>query len=152
MRCTRCGHLEDKVIDSRAAHDGEIIRRRRMCVRCGHRYTTREEIVKAHLRIIKRDGRHEDLDRNKLISGIQRACEKRPVSAEQVDTLVDTIISELESEYEREVPSESIGEKVMEKLEKLDEVAYVRFASVYRRFKDVNQFLNAIETLAGKTP
>ena len=151
MRCTRCGHLEDKVIDSRASHNGDIIRRRRMCVQCGHRFTTREEILKAELRVIKRDGRHEDLDRNKLINGIRRACEKRPIGDEQIENLVDSILTDLESEFEREVPSESIGEKVMEKLEKLDEVAYVRFASVYRRFKDVNQFLNAIEGLVGKT-
>lgn len=151
MRCTRCGHLEDKVIDSRAAHDGDVIRRRRMCVQCGHRFTTREEIVKTRLRVIKRDGRHEDLDRNKLLSGILKACEKRPIGTEQVENLVDALLTELESEFEREVPTESIGEKVMEKLEKLDEVAYVRFASVYRRFKDVNQFLHAIEGMVGKT-
>ena len=151
MRCSRCGHMEDKVIDSRATRNGEVIRRRRLCVQCGHRYTTREEIVRADLRIIKRDGRHEDFDRNKLFSGIQRACEKRPISVEQIDNLVDSIVSELESEFEREVPSEMIGEKVMAKLEALDNVAYVRFASVYRRFKDVNQFLNAIEGLVGKS-
>jgi transcriptional repressor NrdR len=150
MRCGRCGHLEDKVIDSRATRNGEVIRRRRMCAQCGHRFTTREEIVKAELHVIKRDGRHEDLERNKLISGIEKACEKRPISTEQIETLVDTIITELESEYEREVPSEAIGAKVMEKLEKLDEVAYVRFASVYRRFKDVNQFLSAVEGLINK--
>jgi len=151
MRCARCGHLEDKVIDSRAAHNGLVIRRRRMCVKCGHRFTTREEVIKTQLRVIKRDGRHEELDRNKLVTGIQKACEKRPVSPEQIETAVDAIISELENEFEREMPSEAIGAKVMEKLEKLDEVAYVRFASVYRRFKDVNQFLNAIEGLVGKT-
>jgi len=151
MRCTRCGHLEDKVIDSRAAHNGTVIRRRRMCEKCGHRFTTREEIVKTSLRVIKRDARHEDLDRNKLINGIAKACEKRPISAEQIENIVDTILTELENEYEREVPTEAIGEKVMEKLNKLDEVAYVRFASVYRRFRDVNQFLHAIEGLVAKT-
>lgn len=151
MRCTRCGHLEDKVIDSRAAHNGAVIRRRRMCEKCGHRFTTREEIVKASLKIIKRDGRHEEFDRNKLVNGIAKACEKRPISAEQIENIVDTILAELENDFEREVPSEAIGEKVMEKLEKLDEVAYVRFASVYRRFRDVNQFLHAIEGLVGKT-
>ena len=151
MRCTRCGHLEDKVIDSRAAHNGAVIRRRRMCEKCGHRFTTREEIVKASLRIIKRDGRHEEFDRNKLVNGIAKACEKRPISAEQIENIVDTVLAELENDFEREVPSEAVGEKVMEKLEKLDEVAYVRFASVYRRFRDVNQFLHAIEGLVGKT-
>ena len=97
------------------------------------------------LHIIKRDGRHEELSREKLINGVTRACEKRSVSLDQIESLVDSIITELENEYEREVPSEVIGEKVMERLEKIDEVAYVRFASVYRRFKDVNQFINAIQ-------
>lgn len=150
MRCPRCGHTEDKVIDSRASRNSDVIRRRRMCEGCGHRFTTREEVVKVGLHVIKRDGRHEDFDRNKLVSGIARACEKRPISMEQIEGLVDGITAELESEFEREVPSETIGEKVMERLNKLDEVAYVRFASVYRRFRDVNQFLNAIQGLVGK--
>ena len=145
MRCPRCGHDEDKVIDSRASRGGEIIRRRRVCVSCGHRFTTREEVVKVALHIIKRDGRHEELSREKLINGVTRACEKRSVSLDQIESLVDSIITELENEYDREGPSEVIGEKVMERLEKIDEVAYVRFASVYRRFKDVNQFINAIQ-------
>lgn len=139
--------MEDKVTDSRTARDGDAIRRRRMCVECGHRFTTYEEIIRARLRVIKRDARREDLDRTKLINGVQRACEKRPVSAEQVETMVDAILVALESEYDREVPSEVIGEKVMERLEKIDDVAYVRFASVYRRFKDVNQFLSAIQEM-----
>jgi transcriptional repressor NrdR len=150
MRCPKCSHLEDKVIDSRGARNNALIRRRRMCLQCGHRFTTYEEIVKTKLRIIKRDGRHEDLDRAKLISGIERACEKRPVSASDIENLVDAILDELDSEYEREVPSQVVGKKVMDRLEKLDEVAFVRFASVYRRFKDTNQFLNAIQGLIGK--
>ena len=150
MRCPRCGHLEDKVIDSRASRAGDIIRRRRSCVNCGHRYTTREEVVKAQLHVIKRDGRHEDLSRDKLINGITRSCEKRPIGLDQIEALVDSVIAEIENEFEREVPSEVIGEKVMGRLEKLDEVAYVRFASVYRRFKDVNQFLNAIQGMVNK--
>ena len=150
MRCPKCGFQEDKVIDSRSARSGAVIRRRRMCLGCGYRFTTYEEVVKAKLKVVKRDGRHEELDRTKLSAGLERACEKRPVSAEQIESLVDTIIDELESEYEREVPSEAIGEKVMNKLERLDEVAYVRFASVYRRFRDVNQFLSAINNMIGK--
>jgi len=121
-----------------------------MCLRCGHRFTTYEEVIKTQLRVVKRDGRHEDLDRNKLVSGIQRACEKRPISTEDVEKLVDSIVEELESEYEAEIPTEAIGRKVMGRLEKLDEVAFVRFASVYRRFKDVNQFLGAIKGLIGR--
>jgi len=150
MRCPKCGNVEDKVIDSRSARNGAVIRRRRMCMLCSQRFTTYEEVVKAKLRVAKRDGRHEDLDPRKLASGIQRACEKRPVSTEQIEKMVDSIIDELENENEREVTSEAIGWKVMERLEKIDEVAFVRFASVYRRFRDVNQFLSAIEGLVGK--
>jgi transcriptional repressor NrdR len=150
MRCPRCAFLEDKVIDSRTAKSGDVIRRRRECVKCGHRFTTYEEVVKPRLRVIKQDSRHEDLDRLKLGNGIRRACEKRPVSLEQIENLVDTIITELESEYEREVPSSIIGRKVMDKLKDLDEVAYVRFASVYRQFTDVGQFLAAIKALVPK--
>jgi transcriptional repressor NrdR len=150
MRCPKCANLEDKVIDSRSARSGAVIRRRRVCLGCGHRFTTYEEIVRARLRVVKNDGRHEDLSREKLVSGIDRACQKRPVSVETVEGVVDAIIDDLERDYEREVPSQAIGQKVMEHLERLDEVAYVRFASVYRRFKDVNQFMSAIQGLVGK--
>jgi transcriptional repressor NrdR len=150
MRCPKCSHQDDKVIDSRSVRNGDVIRRRRVCLKCGYRFTTYEEVVKASLRVIKRDGRHEDLDRRKLLGGVERACEKRPISAQQIEALVDGVISELESEYEREVPSTIIGQKVMDKLEGLDEVAYVRFASVYRRFRDVNQFLSEVEGLIGR--
>jgi len=122
-----------------------------MCLRCTYRFTTYEEILKAKLRVVKRDGRHEDLSRAKLSSGIERACEKRPVSTGDIDAVVEAIIDELEAEFEREVPSHVVGQKVMDRLEKMDEVAFVRFASVYRRFKDVNQFLSAVEGLIGKT-
>ena len=150
MRCPKCGNQDDKVIDSRAIRNGDIIRRRRSCQHCGHRYTTYEEVVKAALKVIKRDGRHEEFDRRKLLGGIERACEKRPISSQQVEALVDSLIGELEAEYEREVPSTAIGKKVMDRLEKLDEVAFVRFASVYRRFRDVNQFLSEVEGLIGR--
>ncbi|MCS6771897.1 MAG: transcriptional regulator NrdR [Kiritimatiellae bacterium] len=150
MRCPKCNHLDDKVIDSRMVRNGDVIRRRRVCLACGYRFTTYEEVVKPGLRVIKRDGRHEDFDRKKLITGIERACEKRPISSQQIEALVDSIVQELESEYEREVPSTVIGQKVMDKLEELDEVAYVRFASVYRRFRDVNQFLSEVEGLIGR--
>jgi transcriptional repressor NrdR len=150
MRCPKCGQTDDKVIDSRSVRNADVIRRRRVCLKCGFRFTTYEEVVKTTLRVIKRDGRHEDLDRHKLMSGIQRACEKRPISAQQIEALVDGIIGELESEFEREVSSTVIGQKVMDRLEELDEVAYVRFASVYRRFRDVNQFLSEVEGLIGR--
>lgn len=145
MRCPKCGHQEDKVVDTRTVRNGDVIRRRRLCLQCQYRFTTYEEGVKAHLRIIKRDGRHEELDRNKLLNGVMRACEKRPISTAQIEALINTVISELESEYEREAPSTAIGKKVMEQLEQLDEVAYIRFASVYRRFKDANEFLSEVE-------
>lgn len=150
MRCPKCGHLHDKVIDSRAARDGAAIRRRRICLQCGHRFTTYEEIIKASLRVLKRDGRSEDFDRQKLLSGIARACQKRSVTMEQMEEMVNAIINELDSEYDRDVPSTAIGEKVMERLENLDEVAYVRFASVYRQFKDVNQFLTEVKGLISR--
>ena len=150
MRCPKCGHLDDKVIDSRSVRNGDVIRRRRICSQCGYRFTTYEEVVKASLRVIKRDGRHEEFDRKKILGGIERACEKRSISAQQIEGIVDGIISELESEYEREVPSTVIGKKVMDRLEKIDEVAFVRFASVYRRFRDVNQFLSEVEGLIGR--
>ena len=150
MRCPKCSNLEDKVIDSRSARNGAVIRRRRMCLACGHRFTTYEEVVKPQLRVVKRDGRHEELNRSKLINGIITACEKRPISVDNIETMVDGIIEEMENEYEREIPSLAIGRKVMECLEKKDEVAFVRFASVYRRFKDVNQFLTAVSGLIDK--
>ncbi|MDD5708199.1 MAG: transcriptional regulator NrdR [Kiritimatiellae bacterium] len=151
MRCPKCGHQDDKVLDSRAAREGLAIRRRRACLACGQRFTTYEEIVKDALRVVKRDGRHEEFSRLKLMSGIMRACEKRPVSPERIEELVDEIVEEIEQQFDATVPSQTIGEKVMQKLEKLDEVAYVRFASVYRRFADVNQFMNAIREVVDKT-
>jgi len=150
MRCPKCGNLEDKVIDSRSSANGSVIRRRRMCLGCSYRFTTYEEVIKAKLRVVKRDGRREDLSRLKMVSGIERACEKRPIGPEQIERVVDEVVESLESEFEREVPSEVIGGKVMEKLETLDDVAFVRFASVYRRFRDVNQFLNAIQGMISK--
>lgn len=150
MRCPKCGYLEDKVIDTRSVRNGAVIRRRRVCLQCSQRFTTYEEVVKAVLKVIKRDGRHEELDRRKLMRGLEIACEKRPISMQQLETIADALISEIDQEFEREVPSTVIGKKVMERLEKLDEVAYVRFASVYRRFRDVNQFLSEVEGLIGR--
>ena len=150
MRCPKCSHLDDKVVDSRTIRNGNVIRRRRSCLSCGHRFSTYEEVVKARVRVIKRDGRHEPLSRPKLMGGVERACEKRPISMQQIENMVDAILSEVEAEYEREVPSTIVGQKVMDRLERLDEVAFVRFASVYRRFRDVNQFLSAVEGLISK--
>lgn len=150
MRCPKCANMGDKVVDSRSVRDGAAIRRRRKCSKCGYRFTTYEEIVKNKLRVAKRDGRHEELSKEKLLGGIERACEKRSISMEEMEMLTDNIIADLEAEYDREVPSMEIGKMVMKHLEQLDEVAYVRFASVYRRFRDVNQFLNEVESLIGR--
>ncbi len=150
MKCPKCNELEDKVIDSRLVREGEVIRRRRLCLGCGHRFTTYEEVVRSGLRVIKRNGTSEDFQRSKILVGIQKSCEKRPVSEEQIQTIVETILKELEAEYEKEVPSIAIGQKIMRHLEHVDEIAYVRFASVYRRYRDVNQFLSEVESLIGR--
>lgn len=149
MRCPKCGHLDDKVLDSRAAREGASIRRRRQCLQCDYRFTTYEEIVKDELHVIKRDGRHEEFNRQKLERGLSRACEKRPISADQIHDLVDQVIAEFDGESE--VTSERIGQAVMERLHLVDEVAYIRFASVYRRFADVNQFLKAVKDVVEKS-
>lgn len=150
MRCPSCGHPEDKVIESRPARDGAAIRRRRACLSCGSRFTTYEEILRDALMVIKRDGRVEELSRQKLVSGIARACRKRPVTMEGIEALVDAVIERIEQTYDREVPSQAIGELVMTSLASLDEVAYVRFASVYRRFADVQQFLSEIQNMGAR--
>ena len=150
MRCPKCGHSDDKVIDSRNSKDGIVIRRRRECLKCGYRFTTYEEIAREDWFVIKKDGRHEPFSRPKLRGGIEKACEKRPVSVEGIDRLVSQIVRELEQEFEREIPSRAVGEKIMKHLRELDEVAYVRFASVYRQFKDINEFVEEIKNLAGK--
>jgi transcriptional repressor NrdR len=150
MKCPKCEHRENKVIDSREVLEGAAIRRRRLCLNCGHRFTTYEEVLRAALQVIKRDGRREELSREKLMQSIVIACQKRPISIQQIEQMTGSVITQVEAEFEREVPSTALGTKVMALLEKLDEVAYVRFASVYRRFKDVNQFMNEAERLIGR--
>ena len=150
MKCPKCEHRENKVIDSREVREGDAIRRRRLCLNCEHRFTTYEEVVRTELQVIKRDGRREPLVREKMISSLSVACQKRPISQQQIEQITSTVVTLVEAEFDREVPSTAIGGKVMEALEKLDEVAYVRFASVYRRFKDVNQFMNEAERLIGR--
>ena len=147
MRCPKCGCQNDKVIDSRSSRNGTLIRRRRECLKCGKRFTTYEEILREKLRVQKRDGQYEEFDRAKLLAGIEKACEKRPISAEQIEALAETVVTELENEFGREVRSRVLGERVMQHLRQLDEVAYVRFASVYRQFNDVDQFVNEIKSL-----
>ena len=147
MRCPKCGDVEDKVIDSRLSKDGDSIRRRRECIACAFRFTTYEQIDRADIRVIKRDGRGEPFDRIKLFNGIAKACEKRPIGIEVLEKSVEEIIQDLEANYGREISSQLIGAKVMEKLHQLDEVAYVRYASVYRHFQDIGEFINEIQSL-----
>lgn len=151
MRCPKCGRLDDKVIDSRASREGSVIRRRRECLSCSHRFTTYEEIEHEGLMIVKRDGRREPFSKDKLLSGVRKACQKRPVSPKAIEELVERIVDEITDKYEREVPSMAIGERVMEGLREIDEVAYVRFASVYRRFQEATDFVQAVRKLEEQT-
>jgi transcriptional repressor NrdR len=129
-------------------HEGAIIRRRRECLKCKRRFTTYEEVHRDDLYVVKKDGRHEKFQKQKIFHGIEKACEKRPVSMEQIDRLVDEIAEEIGNEFEREVPAKVIGEKIMNKLRQEDEVAYVRYASVYRQFRDIGEFVKEIQTLS----
>lgn len=147
MRCPFCGEFESRVLDSRSSEDGTSIRRRRECNACKRRFTTYERVEERPLLVIKKSGDREQFDREKLISGITRACEKRPVSMETIEKMVLEIERELRDTFDREVNSIIIGEKVMDKLQGIDEVAYVRFASVYRQFTDLNSFIKTIEQL-----
>ena len=147
MRCPFCGHPESKVVDSRSSKEGDSIRRRRECLACERRYTTYERIEEVAQMVIKKDGRREAFDRWKIKSGILKACEKRPVSLEQVDGLIDDVERDLFNSTEHEVSTEAIGQAVMNRLKKLDQVAYVRFASVYRQFKDLNEFMAELKGL-----
>ena len=150
MKCPFCLHDEDKVIDSRSSNEGKSVRRRRECSKCKKRFTTYEYVEEVPLMVIKKDGRRESFDRNKIISGILKACEKRPVSVEKVEGLVDRVEKELQKSFDKEVKAQVVGELVMDYLHKLDEVAYVRFASVYRQFKDINQFMKELKDLLSK--
>ncbi len=150
MKCPFCSFEESKVIDSRPTDEGEKIRRRRECISCGKRFTTYEIIETVPIVVVKKDKNREGFDREKLFSGMLRACEKRPVSTEQLDRVVGEIEAELQNSLDREVTSVRIGELVMEKLKELDEVAYVRFASVYREFKDITSFMNELSKLLGE--
>ena len=149
MRCPYCENPDTKVIDSRPTEEGHAIRRRRGCEKCGKRFTTYEKVEETIIMIIKKDGRREAFDRNKIMSGIIKACEKRPVPVAEMERVVNEIERGLNNMMEKEVESNFVGELVMEKLKELDEVAYVRFASVYRQFTDVNTFVKEIEKLLG---
>lgn len=152
MKCPFCAKDKDRVIDSRTSRDGELIRRRRECLKCSRRFTTYERVEENLPMVIKKDGRREPYDRQKVISGIRRACEKRPVSTEQVEQVVRNIEGYLQDTGESEIASRDIGERVMMSLRDLDQVAYVRFASVYREFKDLNAFIEQLNELLRKGP
>lgn len=147
MRCPFCGHDEDRVIDSRPSEEGAAIRRRRECIACGNRFTTYEKVETLPLLVVKKDGARQSFDRAKLFSGIMKACEKRPVTTEQIEKLVDSIESSAQNSLKRELSSREIGEMVMNGLKQIDEVAYVRFASVYRQFRDVNSFMKELNDI-----
>jgi transcriptional repressor NrdR len=150
MRCPKCGCQDDKVIDSRASREGATIRRRRQCIGCGFRFTTYEEVEHEGLMVLKRDGRREEFSKDKLMAGIRKACQKRPISPKVIEDLVEKIVNEVTDKYEREVPGEVIGKLVMDALRQIDEVAYVRFASVYRRFQEATDFVQEVNKLASK--
>ena len=147
MKCPFCGHVRDKVVDSRESGSGDAIRRRRECLGCGRRFTSYERIDEIPYFVVKKDGRREAFDRNKLLTGLQRACEKRPVPAKALSAVVDQIEQMVQDGAEREVEARVIGERVMAALKDLDKVAYVRFASVYRRFEDVEEFVSELKDL-----
>lgn len=147
MKCPFCDALEDKVVDSRMAKEGELIRRRRECLGCKRRYTTYERVEETLPLVVKKDGRREPFDRGKIIAGLKRACEKRPISMATIETVADRIEKRIQELGETEVASRTIGEEVMEALRELDQVAYVRFASVYRDFKDMDEFFHELEKL-----
>ncbi len=149
MRCSSCGCQEDKVIDSRTSREGATIRRRRECLSCGFRYTTYEEIEHDSWMVVKRDDRREQFSREKLVKGIKMACQKRPISPKVINDLVDRIVVEIGDKYDREVPTMAIGERVMEGLRAIDQVAYVRFASVYRGFQEATEFVQEVKKLEG---
>ncbi len=151
MKCPFCGEVDNKVIDSRLSKDGNVIRRRRECIPCSRRFTTYEHIEEIPIMIIKKDGRREVFNREKVFSGMKTACEKRNISINTIDDYVNELEHDLRETGEKEIPSKAVGEKVMQTLHALDDIAYVRFASVYREFKDVNDFVSELKTLLTKS-
>ena len=147
MKCPYCGNLGDKVVDSRESKEGDVIRRRRQCLNCGKRFTSRERLEDIEYRVVKKDGNREAFQRQKLIAGLLTASEKRPVSIQQLEAIADSIEAELQDRPEREMTTEEIGARLMQELKQLDQIAYVRFASVYRQFRDVGQFKREVDEL-----
>lgn len=150
MKCPTCGYKETKVIDSRLNSDGSSIRRRRECLKCEKRFTTYEYVEQMPIMVVKKDGRRQPFDRTKIVSGMVKACEKRPVSIDKIEDITSEVERAIQRQFDREVQSSVIGEMIMEKLAAIDEVAYVRFASVYRQFRDVNQFMTELKYILDK--
>lgn len=150
MRCPYCNYKEDKVVDSRSTSEGTAIRRRRECLKCGRRFTTYEYIEEVSVMVVKKDGRREPFDRKKILSGIMRACEKRPISVDKMEEIATFVERAIQKKSEREISSRKLGEILMLRLKDLDDVAYVRFASVYRQFKDVGQFMDELKGMLDK--
>jgi transcriptional repressor NrdR len=148
VKCPFCDELEDKVVDSRMAKEGEVIRRRRECLGCKRRYTTYERVDEILPMVVKKDGRRESFDRTKILAGLKKACEKRPISTATIEAVTDRIEKRIQEMGETEIDSRIVGEELMKELHQLDQVAYVRFASVYREFKDIDQFMDELRTLA----
>lgn len=148
MKCPFCDELEDKVVDSRMAKEGEVIRRRRECLGCKRRYTTYERVDEILPMVVKKDGRRESFDRTKILAGLKKACEKRPISTATIEAVTDRIEKRIQEMGETEIESRIVGEELMKELHQMDQVAYVRFASVYREFKDIDQFMDELRTLA----
>lgn len=147
MQCPKCSANDTRVVDSRIGKNGHTVRRRRHCPECGYRFNTIEEIHREGLIVIKRDSRREDFDRNKILTGIRRACEKRPIDLEQINMIISDLLIDLENEFDVEIPSQAIGEKVMNSLKTIDQIAYVRFASVYKDFRDLSELAQEISDL-----
>ena len=147
MRCPNCSSMDNKVVDSRMGKEGESIRRRRECLKCGGRFTTYERVEEVLPLVIKKDGRREPFDRMKILNGLKKACEKRPISTDMLERTVEEIEKALQEKGFKEIPSTAIGEEVMDRLHKIDEVAYVRFASVYRSFRDINEFMTELKDI-----
>ena len=151
MRCPKCTSLETKVLDTRTGKNETSIRRRRECLDCGYRFTTIEEVLRADLQVVKRDGRREEFDRNKMLGGLRKAVEKRPIDVMQIEMLVADVLAALEKEYDHEIPSQAIGEQIMLRLRHLDQIAYVRYASVYKDFRDLGELAQEIMDLKAST-
>jgi transcriptional repressor NrdR len=151
MRCPKCTSLETKVLDTRTGKNETSIRRRRECLDCEYRFTTIEEVLRADLQVVKRDGRREDFDRNKMLGGLKKAIQKRPIDVMQIEMLIADVLAALEKDYDHEIPAEAVGEQIMQRLKHVDQIAYVRYASVYKDFRDLNELAQEILDLRATT-